>query len=244
VRALLVPELLGVWESGLAQGPTDRVLNLLAAACPDTPRDAVALLSIGKRDARLLTLREWTFGPSMSGIAACPRCSEKVELSFDIACVRVPPSPEPSPELTMVVADYELQVRPPNSADVTAIANVPDVNQKRRLLFERCLIAARRDGLPATAAELPDKTIDAVAAGLAQADPQADVQVAISCSSCANSWQAAFDIVTFFWDEIEAWAWSVLREVHILASAYGWSERDILALSAVRRQFYLEMVGA
>jgi hypothetical protein len=32
--------------------------------------------------------------------------------------------------------------------------------------------------------------------------------------------------------------------VHLLASAYGWSEGDILSMSPVRRQFYLEISGA
>jgi hypothetical protein len=54
----------------------------------------------------------------------------------------------------------------------------------------------------------------------------------------------AFDIASYFWDEINAWANRILREVHILASRYGWSERDILALSPWRRQFYLDMVNA
>jgi hypothetical protein len=118
------------------------------------------------------------------------------------------------------------------------------VDRRRRLLFERCLITARRDGLPATARELPDATIDAAAERLLDADPQADVQLNMSCPFCGNGWRAVFDIVTFFWTEIEVWACRVLREVHILASAYGWSERDILALTPVRRQFYLEMVQA
>ena len=42
--------------------------------------------------------------------------------------------------------------------------------------------------------------------------------------------------------EIHAWAKRTLREVHTLASAYGWSEREILSMSAVRRALYLEMV--
>jgi hypothetical protein len=36
----------------------------------------------------------------------------------------------------------------------------------------------------------------------------------------------------------------VLREVHILASAYGWREDDILAMSPARRRIYLEMLRA
>jgi len=36
----------------------------------------------------------------------------------------------------------------------------------------------------------------------------------------------------------------LLVEVHALASAYGWSEQEILSLSDARRRLYLEMVQA
>jgi hypothetical protein len=242
MRALSVPELLCVWESGLNQAPVDRALSLLQAASPDTPWDALAALSIGRRDARLLTLREWTFGPGFSSLAVCPRCGDQVEISFDVSSVRVNPEPEPLPGVEMTFADFELQVRPPNSMDLAAIADESGVGERRRRLFERCLVAARRAGQPAAAHDLPDETIDAAAARLADADPQADVQLRISCPYCGNAWQAVFDIVTFFWSEINAWACRILREVHVLASAYGWSEEDILGLTPARRQFYLGLV--
>jgi hypothetical protein len=53
-----------------------------------------------------------------------------------------------------------------------------------------------------------------------------------------------FDIVTFLWREIENLAGHLLRDVHTLASAYGWRESDILALSAARRDFYLAALGS
>jgi hypothetical protein len=244
MRALSVPHLLSVWEHGLSQSALDRALTLLEAACLDTPRDALAALSIGRRDADLLTLREWTFGPGMSSVVVCPGCGNQVEIAFDVSAVRASPDPAPAPGVDVAVADYQLQIRPPNSADLAAIAAEPVAGQRRRRLFERCLISARRDGRPAEACELPDEAIDAVADRLALADPQADVRLNIFCPFCGNDWRAVFDIVTFFWSEIEAWACRVLREVHILASAYGWREQDILALTPVRRQCYLEMVGA
>jgi hypothetical protein len=52
-----------------------------------------------------------------------------------------------------------------------------------------------------------------------------------------------FDIVPYLWTEINAWAMRLLREIHSLATAYGWREADILAMSAVRRHWYLEMIG-
>jgi hypothetical protein len=79
---------------------------------------------------------------------------------------------------------------------------------------------------------------------MAELDPQADVQLALQCPSCSHPWHDPFDIATFFWGEINAWAVRILREVHMLAAAYGWSETDILAMNARRRQVYLDMVCA
>ena len=53
-----------------------------------------------------------------------------------------------------------------------------------------------------------------------------------------------FDVVSFLWAELEAWAVRTLQEVHTIAGFYGWSEEAILNLSSVRRQAYLRMLGA
>jgi hypothetical protein len=77
---------------------------------------------------------------------------------------------------------------------------------------------------------------------MAQADPQADIQLDLSCPACQHHWQAAFDVVAFLWNEIDSWAHRILSDIHVIASAYGWSEADILALSAARRQTYLDLI--
>lgn len=243
MRALSASELLEVWEHGLAQGPVERALALWGAASPETSREALSALSIGRRDAALLTLREWTFGPRLAGLATCPRCSQQLELNFNIDDVRVNPAAEPDEDATITLAGYEFQLRPPNSLDIAAIVNEHETGEKRRMLFERCLLAAWCQGKPATTAELPSDAVDAVVERMAGMDPQADVELNISCPSCGQQWRAVFDIVSFFWSEIDAWARRLLLEIHLLASAYGWQERDILALSPWRRQCFLEMVS-
>ena len=80
-------------------------------------------------------------------------------------------------------------------------------------------------------------------ARIAEADPQADVEVALNCPCCQHTWQTDFDIVSYLWAELHAWATRLFREVHLLASAYGWSESDILNMSARRRRHYLEMLA-
>jgi hypothetical protein len=84
--------------------------------------------------------------------------------------------------------------------------------------------------------------MSAVAQKMSDADPQADVHTGLTCPECGHHWEAVFDIVSFFWEEIENWIRRTLREVHLLASAYNWRESDILALSPWRRQYYLQMV--
>ncbi len=55
--------LLAAWEDGTTQHPVQRGLTLLAAAWPELPEPVFSQMSIGQRDAALLTLREQLFGP-------------------------------------------------------------------------------------------------------------------------------------------------------------------------------------
>jgi hypothetical protein len=90
--------------------------------------------------------------------------------------------------------------------------------------------------------EMPAEIIDLAIKRMGEADPQADVAVDLTCPCCQHQWQRNFDIVSYLWTELRGWAEQLLREVHLLASAYGWSESEILQLSAARRRRYLEMV--
>jgi hypothetical protein len=246
MQGLSAAELLGVWELGLAQSPLQRALTLLAAAAPDIPPEALSNLSIGERDARLLTLREWTFGPQLNGLTTCPGCNERLELTFEVSDVRArteSSTAEPGDALSLCVADYEASFRLPNSLDLAAISVSQGIAASREFLFQRCVLTARHKGEDCPAELLPSDIVDAIVAQMAQADPQANGQMALSCPRCGHQWQAVFDIASFFWSEITAWASRILREVHILASAYGWREADILAMSPMRRQIYLEMVS-
>lgn len=243
MRALSAPELLDVWERGRLQGPVARALTVLASACPEASAGELANLSIGRRDADLLTLREQTFGSDMAGVAACPQCHEQLELSFSVEQIRLDSTAQSGEAFALTAEGYDLQARPPNSLDLEAIDEQSDASLRRNLLLERCLIAAYHEGKPVPAGELPAGVFQAVEEGMAQADPQGDIRLAISCPSCDHRWQGDFEISSFFWSEIEAWAARILHEVHILASAYGWREYDILALTPRRRQIYLEMAG-
>ena len=244
MRALSAIELLDVWERGQAETPLERALTLLAVARAESVPERLAQLSIGRRDALLLTLREWTFGAHFAGLASCLACGERLELTFEAGDIRTKTDPDPPEEFTLRVGSYEVCFRLPNSLDLLRCMDTAHLDLTRQRLLQCCLLQVRRDGTEAPPEQLPVEVMEAIATHMAEADPQADVRFALVCPQCGHHWQGAFDIGTFFWHEIDAWAQRTLREVHMLASRYGWREMDILSMSARRRQWYLNLVSA
>jgi hypothetical protein len=244
MRAPSAAELLEVWETGLSQAPTERALALLAACQPQVSWEALAALSIGLRDAELLKLREALWGPRMTGQAACPSCHEKLELSLDTQEI-LATSPATLPgEMTLRMSEFTMTFRLPTSLDLLDLPGQGDQERCRTLILKRCLLTAEHGGAPVGVDGLPPDVVAGIAKCMSDTDPLADLQLDLTCPTCEHRWRVVFDIVSFLWTEIEAWASRILSEVHTLAQAYGWRERDILALSPTRRQFYLEMVRA
>jgi hypothetical protein len=234
MRALPAPELLRVWERGLAESPIERALSLLTAASSEE-RDVLAELSIGERDTRLLALREKTFGANCESLVACENCGERLELVFTIADMRKMAA-EGTQQLSIEMGGEAIHFRLPNSVDLAEAAGAHDEQQARERLLGRCLLNAGAEALP-------DEVAARIAEQMEQADPQGNIELDLTCPACAHAWRAVFDIESYFWSEINAWARRTLKEVHTLACAYGWRELDILNMTPRRRQMYLELVS-
>ena len=250
MQAPSAAELLSVWERARSQPLATQALMLLEAASPGASWEDLAKLSVGRRDAQLLALREALFGPRLTGLTLCPGCSQQLEIGIVASEIQVDVAATGSESLTVASGEYMARFRLPNSEDLSAIATAedsqPDEAATIRRLLSRCLIELRRNGRKQkldAARVLPPELVEAIAAEMESADPQANVQILLDCADCGNRWLSAFDIVSFLWSEIDNWAKRILREVCALASAFGWRESDILSMSAQRRQSYLEMIG-
>lgn len=110
-------------------------------------------------------------------------------------------------------------------------------------LLECCVLTANFEGQAAAVTDLPSRVRTAISERMAEADPQAEIELAFECCDCAEPWTEIFDIAAYLWDEVNAWAMRTFHEVHCLASAYGWSEREVLAVSPRRRSLYLERIA-
>lgn len=241
MRPLFAPDILRVWEQGQAEHPLDRALTLLHAAFPDTPRDELAQLTIGQRDAYLLKLRELTFGSKLNCFAECPTCKERLEFVITTSDILLlSEADEKNHELE--IGEALVQYRMPNSLDLAAVARCRDVDAARDLLVQRCVLQVIRDSISVDWSELPALAKAKLAEHMAEQDPQADITLDLHCPACDHKWQNVFDILSYFWAELNMDARRLLYDVHTLALAYGWSESDILSMSYTRRQYYLGMV--
>jgi len=238
--ALTPTDLLSAWEHARGLHQVDQALVLLATAEPGMDHEALASLSIGERNLRLIALREHVFGPRLECLAECPRCTEQLEFSCSTADLRTP-TPEPGRPFEIEVdlarggEHRKLEFRKLNSYDLAAAAGTSDSAEARKLLAERALVEPGD-------IDLPPAAVDAVAVRLAEFDPQADVTVDLTCPSCGHGWPLAFDVASFVWSEVAAEARRLVRQVDVMARTYGWREADILAMSSARRQLYLELM--
>lgn len=231
-------KMLRVWEEGQSCPPWARALLLLEAAAPGTDRAVLTRLPVGERDARLVELRAGLFGETLSSLAECPACGERLELTFSIADLRLPAPTASAPyrfQRGAVAACFRL----PDSADFEALPVGP---QAPRVLLEACVSDVTCDGAPAALGDLTEADIAALVAQMAETDPRADLKAAMTCPHCRHAWSARFDIVGFLWEELGAWVRRLLAEVHVLARSYGWHEDDVLALSPWRRRYYIGLV--
>lgn len=243
MRGLSAGELLDVWERGLAQTPARRALLLLDRAC-DQAAEGVAQFSVGRRDAELLALREQIFGSRLASLASCPACAGWVEFEVEAQDLRATAPHEIEEPLEVVTGGYAVQFRVPSSLDLARLDPAADPAINRQRLLQECVVQARCGDADVLPSALPPAVVAAMTQRMAEADPQAEVQLALACPQCRHQWQSTFDIVSYFWSEIHSWAGRALREIHALASAYGWREADVLALSPRRRQAYLKLIEA
>ncbi len=235
MRALSASDVLGLWENGRGRHPVDRALVLLRAAQPHHTCDQLADWPVGRRDSAILELRIATFGAALGAYLDCPACGAVLEFTFDGRAFQMVTEPA---ESIVEVGDWRFRL--PTTRDLAQIADELDPDTAARRILDLCCLKSELKAAP----EWPQAMLHAVETRMAELDPQADIELTLACNACGHAWQTAFDICAFFWEEIEARARRLLQEVHLLASAYGWTERDVLALSDARRAAYLEMAGA
>lgn len=226
-------QLLNTWEAGLLAKPVERALLLLEAGYPDCSTQHLGRLTLGEKEVYLLRLREQLFGPRLECVADCPQCGAMLEFGFSAADIG---ASSYRPGCNTWLADHGVEVKP---LTLDALCRAQGNG--------KALLAHAIDGKsPEEQLDSPDafsaEMVDQVTEVLLELDPLMDIRLELDCSECGHRWSAPFDAASYLWGEIERWGRGMLQTIHFLASTYGWSEGEILAMSAWRRHRYLEMI--
>jgi hypothetical protein len=213
----------------------------------EATRDAVRSLTVGDREALLLHLRQLTLGERLACVLSCPECQEKLELEIDATQLL-------QPFQNAVLQEYEFSIRSegggttvvrfrlPDGADQETVAALAltDVSAAADWLLRRCILSVSEDG--ELAEELPASVVELLPARMAELDSQAEINLLPTCEACGSSFSIVFDAGNYLFQELEAEARRLYREVHLLAFHYHWSPSEILSLSTRGRRTFLELL--
>jgi hypothetical protein len=236
MRSLSSSDFLDLWEQGFGLHPLDRGLLLLGAGLPGASYESLADWPLGRRNQALAELRCASFGPRLQAWTACTQCGEKLEFEMDGRTLAKGTAEARKNREAIVVNGHSFRL--PTSRDLAQAAQEADPDMAAIRLMESCRVG---DGESPVWSE---EDLEEIGTRLALADPMAEIVINLRCPVCGNESSEVLDIAGFLWSEIEARAKRLLWDVHALASAYGWTEREILSLSEHRRALYLEMVHA
>jgi hypothetical protein len=236
MRALSNADFLSLWEAGHRLHSLDRGLLAVRMLLAKPGEDSVADWPLGRRNEALARLHANYFGPALQGWTECAQCGEKLEFTVD--CGTLIERQKVRGRWPIVMKGQTFRV--PTSRDLARVAGEADAGAAAVRLAELCRIHGSADG----DAGWSHEEMEELGQQMSDADPLAEILLSFACPECEAMREQALDLPAFLWAELEVFAKRMLREIHILASSYGWSEAEILALSESRRAMYVQMVQA
>ena len=183
---------------------------------------ALEELSVGDRDRALAALYGAIYGNGIVADAVCSACTARYEIRFDLAQLAASRCPDGSAggdPPTIVLGNSK--VRLPRWKD---IAGSPD-----SLLARLTLSGAVPPAEPAA------RAIEA-------ADPSLELDLAGACPECGSAQAVPFSMTAFLESALRRDRAFLMREVHLLASAYHWSHAEILSLTRTERQGFARLL--
>ena len=189
---------------------------------------------VGARIAALLSLLRASDGhESRTVTLRCPGCDETFEIELSHQAIA---ALQPAPADVKVPRDgaAPLTLRLPTGDDLRAWRTqeaAPRDETFQSMLARLCVGAVPQPGDERAAAE-----------ALALADPLVSFTVECACPTCGAQASPEVDLEGLALRHLAARQRSLLHEVHVLASRYGWTEAEILAIAPARRAKYLDLI--
>jgi hypothetical protein len=232
-------DLLALWQGEAGPAHPLRASAVLAQVCDDD----VAAMRAGEADAALLRWYARTAGPELDATALCPECGQDVGVAVRVDDVLVAPGPGSG---VLALDGYTVRFHAPTLGELERVATSgpADPAAAAEAVLRGCVEECRSAGTDVDPAVLPPAVRDALDAAIADADPGAELALVLECPACAHRWTDVLDPLGFVRQAVRWRVAAIVEQVHVLASAYGWSESEILALPPARRRLYLDVIGA
>lgn len=222
------------WSASAGAAAHDRLAALLRAS--GVAAETLDGETLGARNQRLIALHDEWIGGAIEAQVACSQCRLANSFLVPKAAMRALSPADPDALVRLSYQGGEIAYRVPRMADIMAVGAAADM---RLAMLDRC--AATGDQGPAAA--LDAAMLDAIEAGFDRADPLANIVVESLCSGCGAAIAASVNLAAFVVIDLDRLYATLLRDVDMLASAYGWGEAEILALPADRRARYVAMIA-
>jgi hypothetical protein len=227
------PTLLDGWSAARGRGWGERCLATTSLAL-GVDRDEAAAREWDDAQRELLRFSAWRTG-RVDAVATCPHCAAMVDVDVPVAAMALASSS--SGDVTVLAAHGAgralAAVRVPTVGDLIDAAALDTPEEAQALLAERCGLG-----------QLDPEEWDAAITDLDESHPLLAPSCAVACPECGEEFEATLDSVELCWEAVDAAATEVIDDVVALATAFGWSEADVLAVPPRRRAMYRRLAEA
>jgi hypothetical protein len=197
-----------------------------------------ATLAAADRDCLLAAIYRHTYGSHIAGTVTCRACGKSFDLDFDLLELQaaLQPTETPAPvqdngHIAFALVDGR-RFRLPTGEDEISVWHL-SADAALAELLRRCVL----EGDPSIDQSSIQATMKAVA-------PLMDADLDGHCPECGENQAIHFDIQRFLLSALQAEQPRLNREIHRLASAYGWRLSEILALTRSQRQAHVKLIEA
>ena len=161
----------------------------------------------------------------------CPDCGARADVAIKLDHLPCKPAGSNYPYADIEYNGETCRIRVPVSRDFGELETADEAERLHHLL-QRCAVGP----LPAT---LDSGFIALTDAALQAAAPEIPETASTACPDCTKAFDIIIDLAGFIIKHLS----DPLQDVHSIASAYHWSEEQILSLSRKRRKFYIDLIN-
>jgi hypothetical protein len=216
------------------------LLSRLLVAAPGTRvgPEAAWDLPIPDRDRLLAAIYRHQYGERVESSVACQGCGAPFDLEFDLDRLtrrlerpERPSASGPDDEGTYRTDDGR-RFRLPNGADLRSVVGL-EPERAVAILLERCVVEGDANA---------DR--ERIEAAMAAVGPTLDLDLDATCPECELAQPVRFAMHLHLLALLAAERVWLAHEVHAIATAYGWSLQEILALTREDRHAYVRLIEA